>query len=319
MMFLRVDGKPARHKLPNAVREAMLQAKVEKGLVVLEGLYWLGIADHVWLTFDQILRACQANFGMSRQLVYYGLREIQIFQRRKEHPTEGKRGARPYEYRIPHSDELVAEFAPNASYSPHDELEKSDLKNVSTYRKALHATMFRRLWVKNGCKGFEMSRKYMAERLGVTPRTVRTYDKELGFSNEPNYKEVEINEHNWGQLPRYKEKYDKDGKRLPSKQWLRIHKYGEPFQSVPFVRYLAYKALREGYFVDAMERLPNTYYPYLKPDPKQFGIDEAVERYLAEEEARNVAGFFQNRDGSWSFCRDKFLQKSPATATTWFS
>jgi hypothetical protein len=125
----------------------------------------------------------------------------------------------------------------------------------------------------------------MAERLGVSTRTVRTYDKELGFSNDPNYKEVEITEYNWGQLPRYKDKFDENGKRLPSKTWLRIHKYGEPYQNVPFVRYLAYKALQDGYYVYAMERTPNTYYPYLKPDPEQFDGD-AIEHYLAETDAR---------------------------------
>ena len=67
------DGKPTQYQLPNALREAMLQANVSKSLVVLEGLYMLSFASETWLTFDQIYRLCRDNFGMSYQLVYQGL------------------------------------------------------------------------------------------------------------------------------------------------------------------------------------------------------------------------------------------------------
>jgi hypothetical protein len=299
------DGKPTQHQLPNALREAMLQANVSKSLVVLEGLYMLSFASDTWLTFDQIYRLCRDNFGMSYQLVYQGLCQFLIFQRRKAEGVAHRRGPRPYLYRIPHPDELMAEFDVKQTHSPHDELQKTDLKSVSAYRRALHRQMFIRKWLESQAKGFVMSRQLMATRLGVSVRTVRTYDKLLGHSNDPNYKEIPITRNNWFRLPRYKEQFDENGKRLPSKIWLRTHKYSDTeYRNLPCVRYLAYKALNEGYYVDMVERLANTYYPYQKPDLSQFESWDALSKHYAEEDARNTAGFYQNQEGGWYYQRE---------------
>jgi hypothetical protein len=299
------NNKPELYQLPNSLREAMLQADSANGLVVLEGLYMFAIKANTWWTFDQIYRLCRDNFGMSYQLVYKGLRDESIFQRRKAEVNANQRGARPYLYRIPHPDELIAEFDTGSKYSPHDELQKEDLKSVSTYRRALHHQLFIRKWLENQGKGFIMSRKLMAERLGVSVRTVRTYDKELGHSNDPNYKEVPITHNNWFKLPRFKDKFDDSGKRLPSKTWLKIIKYGdETYQNLPCVRYLAYKALSEGKYVTVVERLANTYYPYQKPDLSQFDSWDALSHYYAEKDARNAAGFFKDNNGNWYYQRE---------------
>jgi hypothetical protein len=299
------NKKPARYRLPNALREAMLKMDSQRGLVVLEGLYMLCFKADKWLTFDEVYRVCRDNFGMSYQLVYKGLRNSLIFQRRKEQAIAGKRGPRPYLYRIPHPDELIVEFNMGCKYSPHDELQKSDLKSVSAYRRGLHRQLFIRKWLENQGKGFVMSRKLMAERLGVSVRTVRTYDKQLEHSNDPNYKEIPITNDNWFKLPRFKDKYDRNGKRLPSKVWLRVFKYGdENYQNLPCVRYLAHKALNEGKYVTMVERLVNTYYPYQKPDLSQFDSWDALSHYYAEKDARNAAGFFKDNNGNWYYQRE---------------
>ena len=293
------------YQLPNNLREVMLQAGFAKSLVVLEGLYMLKLKANMWLTFDQIYRLCRDNFGSSYQLVYRGLRQSNIFQRRKAERVRGQRGAPPYLYRIPHPDELIAEFNLGGKYSPHDELRKADLKSVTAYRKALHREMFIRKWIDSKGKGFIMSRKLMAERLGVSVRTVRTYDKLLGFSNEPNYKEVEITRNNWFKLPRYKDKFDPNGKRLPSKIWLKIYNREEQrYVNLPCVRFLAYKALNADQYVLAVERLPNTYFPYQKPDLSQYDPFDAISHYIAEEDARQSAGFYRHRDGDWYYRRE---------------
>lgn len=299
------NNQPSQYKLPNILRETMLQAKVAHSLVVLEGLYMLSFKSNQWMTFDQIYRVCRDNFGMSRQLIYKGLCNNLVFQRRKAEATARKRGARPYLYRIPHPDELVAEFDTGNKYSPHDELQKSDLKSVSTYRKALQRELYIRKWLDNSAHGFEMSRKLMAERLGVSVRTVRTYDKQLGFSNEPNYKEVPVTRNNWFKLPRHKDKFDENGKRIASKVWLKIfNPETQTYQNLPHVRYLAYKALNEGNYVYTVERLVNTYYPYQKPDLSQFDSWDALSHYYAEQDARNLAGLYQHNDGSWFYQRE---------------
>jgi len=299
------NNKSTCYQLPNALREAMLKTDGKRGLVVLEGLYMLAFKADVWLTFDQVYRLCKDNFGMSRQLVYKGLCNGLIFQRRKAEGIAGKRGARPYLYRIPHPDELIPEYKMGRKYSPHDQLQKEDLKSVTSYRKALHRQLFIRKWLDNEAQGFIMSRKLMAERLGVSVRTVRTYDKQLKHSNEPNYKEVPVTHKNWFKLPRYKHKFDDNGKRLPSKVWLKIFNpdNGED-RSLPCVRYLAYKALNEGKQVYTVERLPNTYYPYQKPDLSQWDSWDALSHYYAEKDARNQAGFYEHQNGGWYYQRE---------------
>jgi|GEM_PF-3113317 len=305
LMFNIQNKKPTPYKLPNALREAMLRMDNKHGLVVLEGLYMLCFKADQWMTFDEIYRICRDNFGMSRQLIYKGLQNGIIFQRRKAEGVAGKRGARPFLYRIPHPDELIAEFRMGQKHSPHDELRKADLKSVSSYRKALHRQLFIRKWLDNQAKGFKMSRKLMAKRLGVSVRTVRTYDKQLGFSNEPNYKEIPITKNNWGRLPRFKDKFDEDGKRLPSKVWLKIfNPYNGEHYNLPCVRYLAYKALNEGQYVYMVERLINTYYPYQKPDLSRFDSWDALSHYDAEKDARNQAGFYEHQNGGWYYQRE---------------
>lgn len=318
-MIHTTNHKPDPYQLPNNLREAMLGAGFAKSLVVLEGLYMLCLDANTWLTFDQIYRLCRDNFGMSYQLVYQGLRQGLIFQRRKAERLPHQRGARPFLYRLPHPDELKAEFNISVyGHSPHDELQKEDLKTVTTYRRALHRELFIRKWIDNQNEGFVMSRQLMADRLGISVRTVRTYDKQLGHSSEPNYKEEEITADNWHTLPRYKDKFDADGKRLPSKIWLKTIQYGDDdYRTLPFVRYLAYQELNAGRTVWAVERLPNTYYPYQKPDRQQFDHD-VVGHWFAEKEARQAAGFFKNHDGRWVYRRDNFLSNAPATVLTAF-
>ena len=299
------NKKPTAYKLPNALRETLLQAGIGKSLVVVEGLYMLSLKADTWLTFNQIYRLCRDNFGMSYQLVYKGLQYGLIFQRRKAQGIAGKRGPRPYLYRLPHPDELIAEFNAGKKRSPHDELQKTDLKSVTTYRRALHRQLFIRKWLESKAKGFVMSRKLMAERLGVSVRTVRTYDKQLKHSNDPNYKEVPITKENWFRLPRYKDKFDISGKRLPSKVWLTVQGYEDQIaKNLPCVRYLAYKALNEGKSVHMVERLPNTYYPYPKPDLSQVESWDALSEYYIERDTRNAAGFFEDHDGGWYYQRE---------------
>jgi len=294
-----------RYHLPNGLREALLQQGYAKSLLVIEGMYYLKYAGDTWLSFNEIYRLLRDNFGMSYQLVYWGLRSALIFQRRKAGGRAYQVGACPYLYRLPYPEELEVEFAPDSKNTPHDKLERADLKSVTSYRLALHRELYIRKWLENGCSGFEMYRDLQAARLGVSVRSIRTYDKILGFSNEANYKELEIVEGDWKKLPRYKDKFDESGKRLASRKWLKVFdwKTGEK-KNLPYVRYLAYKNLEENKQVYEVERLANTYYPYQKPDLSQFKSNWSVEYYWAEKEARNAAGFYQKNDGTWYHRRE---------------
>jgi len=270
--------------------------------MVIEGLYELNSRPEKWLTFDQIYRLLSDNFGMSYQLVYRGLRRDLIFQRRKAEGVAFRRGARPYLYRLPHPQELKAEFAPEMQATPRDQLQRNDLGSLTAYRMGLHRELYIRKWIENDGKGFQMYRQLQAERLGVSVRTIRTYDKLLGHSNEANYKEQEITWANWNDLPRYKDRFAPDGKRLPSRKWLKTVDWttGDT-TNLPLVRYLAYKAMKEDLAVYEVERLANTYYPYQRPekvDLADYDYDPVIP-YFLEMEARNAAHLYQARDGSW--------------------
>ena len=69
--------------------------------------------------------------------------------------------------------------------------------------------------------------------------------------------------------------------------------------NLPLVKYLAYKSLCDNKAVYQVERLPNTYYPYPKPDIDQFETGDVVAVYMAEAEARRAHGFFQDHKGGW--------------------
>ena len=305
------------YRLENGVREAILQREYDKGLVVLEGLYTLKYASETWLTFDQIFRMLRDNFGMSYQLVYQGLQTRLIYQRRKADGVANRRGARPYLYRIPNPQELKAEFAPDLKPTPSDQLERRDLRSVSAYKKGLHRELYVRLWIASGGKGFEMYRAKQAERLNLSVRTIRGYDKELGFSGEANYIERQITAENWNTLPRYKNKYDENGKRLPSRKWLKVIDWttGEE-QILPCVRYLAYINLKAERAVYELERTANTYYPYKRPEMNLADYDyDPVPLYFAELQAKNEAGLYQDNDGRWHYKRQEW--KAEAKSGFW--
>lgn len=294
------------YQIPNGVREAMLQeAGYAKALLVVEGLYKLKIAPESWLTCAEICRLLSANFGTSQSLVYLGLQMKLVFQRRKAPPQPHQRGARPYLYRIPSPDELAAEFAPGQENTPSDTLCRCDLKSVTAYRMGLHRELFIRLWCKNDGNGFVMCRGLMANRLGVSTRTIRTYDQKLGHSHEANFQENRITWRNWNDLPRYKVAYTPDGKRRPSRYWLKAVDWETGHEATyPFVRYLAYQALKADKLVYKMQRLPNTYYPYPKPDLGRFEDGDVVSHYYADMEARHAAGLYQDSEGKWYHQRE---------------
>jgi hypothetical protein len=285
------------NQLNNGLREAMLKGWHGKALLIVEALYLLKIAPESWLTFDEIFRLLNNNCGCSYQLVYQGLQDRQVFQRQKTPPRPGQRGARPYEYRLPEAAELEAEFAPGQKPTPSDTLTLTDFRSLTTYRMALHRQLYIRKWCENGGQGFVMSRGLMAERLGVSARTVRTYDQKLNHSHDPNY--------HWQGLPRYKRRRTKDDAPPSSKQWLEVvDAESGRRQNYPLVKFLAYKALKADCAVFRVERLPNTYYPYSKPDVSQIPSWDAASRYFVTYAVIRAAGFYCDGDGKWYHRRE---------------
>lgn len=291
------------HTLTNGIREAMLQARAGKALLLIEALYLLHVTPGTFLTRRQVENLLCNNTRMSARTVLDGLSEGQVFQRRTSAYRQNRPGRPAYEYRLPFPAELEAEFAPNQGNTPSDPISLEDLQNLTTYRMALHRELYIRKWLQNGGEGFQMTRGLMAGRLGVSERTVRTYDEKLGHSNTPNYRQRQITWENWNSLPRYKARYDKQGKRQPSKKYLKTVDWQQGRErNLPHVRYLGYVALKDGLAVYEVERLANTYYPYRRPELE--AIPDPVDRYFAHMEACAAAGLHQHPDGSWYHQRE---------------
>ena len=300
--IIRTREKP--YTLENTIREAMLQRDHHKALVVLEGLYHLKYEADTWLTFKQIRKLLEDNFGTAFRLTYEGLQQKLVFQRRKAQPQAGQRGRPSYLYRIPSPLELKAEFAPD-SQSPTDTLTKDDLKSVHTYKLALHREKGIRLFIKNGGRGYQMYRDLQADSLNLSTRTIRTYDKLLNWSAEANYKETRISRKDWQKLPRYKSAYSPTGQKLPSRQWLKAVDWETgSVEIMPCVAYLAYAKLSENKAVYTVEREANTYYPYNRPNKANLGDIDSVDYYYLDMEARAEAGFYRDSDGLWYHQRE---------------
>ena len=296
--------------LPNSVRETLLRSNMGKALLVFEALSLLGFSGETWLTFDEIFALLQEHCGTSSNLVREGLLIGSIFQRRRSKAT-GKRGQRPYLYRLPHRDELICEFAPGTEHVPSDPLTLADLQSVATLRRALHRELYIRKWLENEGQGFSMSRGLQADRLGISPRSIRRYDKQLGFSSRPNFKQVEVTYANCDRLPRYAMRFDDAGNLMPRKQWLQIEDWrtGE-VRALPLVRYLAFRSLEDGYQVHMVERLPNTYFPYQLPQGEPQGHWD-TDYYFKEQAAIAEAGFVRSLKDGWEYQREKILKMPP--------
>jgi len=293
------------------LRESMLQQGHGKALVVLEGLFMKGLqqSEHPnyerWYTTKDIITQLKYFCGMSETLVREGLNDVLVFQRRvKASEGRNQRGRPPYEYRLPLLKELLAEFAYGLMWTPGDELVKEDLVSLRDYRMALHREMVIRNWEEKG--GFEMYRDLMADRLGVSKRTIRNYDNFMGFVWQANFVGRRITFRNWVNLPRYKHRYDENGKRLPSRHWLRIY---DPvrgqFYHRPNVRYLAWEALEKGHDVELVHRGANTYYPYGRPCQSEFNGEYGDMQWVMQNiQAIEDAGFVQSANGQWHHQRE---------------
>ena len=288
-------------QLPNTTREAMLRRGYAKALVITESLYATGFEPEQWYSFKEIYEVLSEQIGTSYKLVYHALQQKLVFQRRLAKAEPGQPGRRPYLYRVPNPLELVAEFSPEGNTTLSDTLKKRDLKTVTAYRRALYHNLFIRLFCASG-KGFTAYRGFLADLYGVSERTLRSYDKQLGHSHDANYKEQPVGWHNWEQLPRFKANYDQQGRRLPSRQWLKIidRRTGRT-ETSPLVKFLAFEALRADKAVYIVERGANTYYPYPKPETE--GMN-SIDRHIAHFWAAKRIGLERDREGHWYYPRE---------------
>ncbi len=199
--------------VPNSVREALLQHGLTAAARVLEGLHLAGFSANQPFTEKEASLALH-QYGIGRRSVLLALTAHSLFQplpadaKIPQTPLEAanaanntdkdpplcsmgsltkrvkNRGRKPVYYRMPDVDELARQFGAGKKGAA-DPIQPADLKNASTYRRALHRELIKR-------RPGQYGRRWLAARLGISDWTCRRYDRELGLDVQPRFCERKI-------------------------------------------------------------------------------------------------------------------------------
>jgi len=197
-------NKPQQTGLPNNLREVMLQngKHTTAAARLLDALYSeKTISPQTTITKPQIIRiahkhhighrsitnAIQALYNEQRLFkTVTTSKDTQTNHRTKKcffgnEPTRVKTsigGRPPVYYLLPTPDELCKLFGVKAQYS--DPLNSGDFASPKAYRQALYREFVRR-------RPGQYGREWLANRLGVSAKTCRRYDRALGVTAQPMY------------------------------------------------------------------------------------------------------------------------------------
>lgn len=241
------QGKP-KQQLPNCVREALLGIDAGKTAIVLDLLFTLGYQPGQWITYREALAVCTRYTAV--HIVRDGLKHDLI--KRQVYPVP--RAGRPmYVYQLPFPDDLKEQLCIQKS-SISDYLKPGDFANQKAYRMALHRELIQRGYEDEGHQPKKFSRKFMSERLNVTPDTLRRYEHELGTYVEPSYDVIWIRDK--VQL------WEVPEKRAHNGMYLSIVVDDTRVAKLPARKDIAGMYLKRGYEVNLMRRSCNKYAPY---------------------------------------------------------
>lgn len=214
--------------VPNTVREKLLQIKQAAVARVLDGLLLAGVSAGVHFTERA---ACEVLriFGIGRRAVQAALKalapsEQPVFERadpprnppeKNAHAAAGEnkrlkkcsfvRGANrvkkvfaacagrtPQQFVMPDNARLYRLYGVSPSGS--DSLSPEDLRSPEAYRCALQRLLIQR---RPGC----YSRRWLAQRLGVSVWTCRRYDRQIGLNVRSRFTEQQVTWANLDSLP----------------------------------------------------------------------------------------------------------------------
>lgn len=245
--------------LPNVVRERLLAMRQGEVALVLDALYFAGCSTGIYLTVAQI-RALMGDWGPSDRVIRKAVAQsFGSFSGQEQHyfkqgwlPGKRTRGRPALTYRIPHYDQ-VRDWVSPGELSPTDWLRRSDFKNLKSYRVGLHREYVRRMADESGGK-VQLTRGFMAARLGVSKRTVGRYDVCAGIESEAQYRRQVLTADKLRIVPHaglaagdrylWLEGIMVDGRRIAHQ----------------FKHYLAWKLLQICEWVEIVERRPNLYW-----------------------------------------------------------
>ncbi len=200
--------------LPNTLREALMQRKLTCVVRTLEGLYQAGFRPGRGFTTDQAIQALKGIVG--RDSVYNALnalapngqpffpqrspsalppaskeaaRQKQTLKTKKcffvTEKKSGikKRGPKQRRFKFPQLAALCKLLDVKTSSS--DPLTPEDLTSARQTRMALHRELIKR-------RPAEYSRRWLANRLGVSRRTINTYNTLIPIHTQPTYHDTPL-------------------------------------------------------------------------------------------------------------------------------
>jgi hypothetical protein len=203
-----------RETLPNSAREALMQRKLTYVIRTLEGLLLAGFRAGMGFTADQAIETLKGVVG--RDSIYNALNAIapsgQPFFRQRipsAHPKASgeaayqksrlktkkcffvtekksgikKRGMKSRRFKMPTVNDLCRMLGVKSSGS--DVLTQDDLMSAHRTRMALHRELIKR-------RPGEYSRRWLANRLGVTRRTLDTYNRLIPIRTRATYHETAL-------------------------------------------------------------------------------------------------------------------------------
>jgi hypothetical protein len=277
--------------LPNTLRETLLQRKMTFVVRTLEGLLQSGIRPGQGFTTDQALKALKGIVG--RDSIYNTLNALApdgqpIFPQRppsalpqaskeaardnrtlktkkcffvtKKNSGIKKRGVQQRRFKFPKIETLCKRFGVQASAS--DPLTRDDLASAHRTRMALHRELIKR-------RPAEYSRRWLANRIGVTRRTLDTYNRLIPIHIQPTYHETPLS---WNNIDTLLSDEILSGAHIET---LMGKKY-------PALKAVAAKLIAKGTYIRLMQRKSSFYWygsdqpPISQPTPSPVGTRHAV-------------------------------------------
>ena len=175
--------------LTTDIRECLLQQRATTAARILDILYLSGVKPGDIVTAQQVWEKCKP-YDISLNTVYrvlnkyshsgngMGLEIFAIFSPfysfqhviREDHAKKYRRGRREIKYRIPTLEELENKLAVAQKIRHYDPISSRALRENKLYRAEVHAAMPKR-------RPGNYSRRFLGERIGVSSKTTRNYDK----------------------------------------------------------------------------------------------------------------------------------------------
>lgn len=190
-------------QLPNAVREALLQR--QKGCLarVLDALLMVGVRVGEWMSASRVMQLLQ-GVGIGRNTIYQALQVADVFTPQPPHADadtqaenhtkqclfgsgtnrgQNQRGRPSAYFQMPSLERLCLWLG--VQNRGGDQLTVADVRTATAYRRALYQAHIKR------APG-AYTRHWQSQRLGVSPRTCRRYDRQCGIKVYPRYHETPI-------------------------------------------------------------------------------------------------------------------------------